>query len=115
MALPKKHGLRKLQVGPTGYYWKIRHERSGKMTILIGEVADPNCRLTVLTNWYDQVLLLAIDAVPLPSTGLISPGLVRKAIDYARQQGWGAAGKRNLVLHYQDEAFSVQPPFTNSI
>ncbi|RTQ50686.1 hypothetical protein EJV47_08620 [Hymenobacter gummosus] len=115
MALPKKQGLRKLQVGTTGYYWKLRNERNGEMTITIGEVANPNCRLTVHTNWYDPWLMLGDRTGQRWTTGIITPALVRQAINYALSQQWGEEGNRNWVLNYQNETFSIRPPFTNSI
>lgn len=112
MALPKKHGLRQLLVGPAGYYWKLRNERNGEMTITIGEVANPNCRLTVHTNWYDPWLMLGDRTEQRWTTGIITPALVRQAIDYALSHHWGEEGKRNLVLNYQDEMFSIRPLYS---
>jgi hypothetical protein len=111
MALPKKHGLRTILVGPAAYYWKVR-QGEPELEVTVGKVTDQNCRLTVLTPWVERQLLCSGQPYV---TGIITPALVREAIDYALLQGWGKEGNRRLVLNYQDETFSIRTPFTNSI
>jgi hypothetical protein len=82
MALPKKKGIRKINVGSVQYYYTIEHDYylSGLIT-KIGKVEFPNERFLFLVNSKD--FWLEYPNVTPEEVFIITPKMVRQAIIFA--------------------------------
>jgi len=89
MALPKKQGLRKIQIEQTRYYWKVVTTENGYLALSIGVVDKPNSRLLVVTPWLEPWLAMgSYPAIKGERNGVITPALVKQAIKFALVNNW---------------------------
>lgn len=109
MALPKKGGVRKISVGATKYYWTWRTDYASKtIRIRVGEAQNQNKFLLIEACHVDVWLKFGEPETTPNEIGIITPGFVRQAIDFALSNAWDEGSNQRLHLVYHNKDFQVK-------
>jgi len=108
MALPqKKRGFRKIVINDKAFNWRMNYISS---LVEVRPAFNKDNKLSIDFGWWSRWLYIN-DAKsirpPAYEPEVITPGFVKKAIEFALSQNWNIDGKPGIIkIQYKNSQFS---------